>query len=103
MKVYMKSKNFEIEKNKVVVKKNKEVYKVQKDKVYDELLPKIKEFIKDKDTISISRIQSTFSIGYPRAYKIMQELIEKNWVVCETRYVVNKAELTNKYHNWNLN
>lgn len=53
---------------------------VKKDKGYDELLHLVKEYIKENDQISASRIQAVFEVGYPRASKILRQLIEEGLV-----------------------
>ena len=46
----------------------------------DNYLEQVKEYIKENDAISISRIQAEFGVGYPRASKIMRLLIEEGLV-----------------------
>jgi len=90
MKVFMKKSNF-LNLKKVVVKSNKEVYCKHRTTFKDELFNKVIDFIKDKDYISIAKIQQEFSIGYPRAHKIMQQLIKNFYVREELRYKVDKG------------
>ena len=46
----------------------------------EELLKDIKKYMKDTGYISISRIQAEFAIGYPKASKIMRQLIDEGLV-----------------------
>lgn len=46
----------------------------------DKYLERVKEYININNAISISRIQSEFAIGYPKASKIMSQLIEEGLV-----------------------
>ena len=99
MKVFLDRKNFN--KNiKGVVKSDKEIYLRHKEKVFDELLPQVKEFMKGEEYISISKLQRVFGIGFPRAYRIMQQLIYKNYVNVETKYRVNENELNEEYRQY---
>ena len=70
--------------------------KVKPNDEYVDLLEKVKEYIKDKETISVSRIQGEFGVGYPRATKIMKQLIEENLVIQteEFRYIVAQNKKT---------
>ena len=89
MKVYMDKSNIKKEDKKGCVKSNKEIFPRPKKKdPQDELYPAVVGYIKGKDTISISRIQTEFSIGYIRARKIMQQLIEDGLVDSRVQYVV---------------
>jgi len=56
------------------------------------LLEQIKEYIKDKETLSIARLQSEFCLGYPKARKIMHILIQEGLVENpeEFKYIVKK-------------
>ena len=89
MKVYMDRSNVKKEEKKGFVKSDKEIFPRPKVKdIRDELLPAVIEFINGKETISISRIQTEFSIGYIRARKIMHQLIEDGLVDSRVEYVV---------------
>lgn len=46
----------------------------------DNCLELVKQYIKENNAISISRIQSEFAVGYPKASKIMSQLIEEGLV-----------------------
>ena len=56
----------------------------------DNYLEQVKEYIKENDAISISRIQAEFAIGYPRASKIMRQLIDEGLVeiTADGKYLV---------------
>lgn len=82
MKVYMNRDNFS-KRTKGLIKSNKEIYPKPRKRLQDELLPDVIEFIKDKEYTAICQIQSKFSIGFPRAYKIMNQLISDGIVVVE--------------------
>lgn len=45
-----------------------------------ELLEKVKEYIKDKNTISATQLQLEFEIGYPEAREIVDLLIKESLV-----------------------
>jgi len=91
MKVFLDRKNFN--KNiKGKVKSNKEIFLHKKPIVTDELLPQVKEFIKDMEYISMCKIQEHFAIGFPRAYRIMKQLIALRFVEVEHKYKVNSSE-----------
>ena len=53
-------------------------------------LEKVKEYIKNKEIIYISRIQCEFEIGYPKALKIMSQLIDEGLVeiTADGKYLV---------------
>ncbi|MBE5738726.1 MAG: hypothetical protein E7354_03270 [Clostridiales bacterium] len=51
-----------------------------KNPTYDSVLAEVKEYIKTSDTISASRVQARWSIGYPTAHKIMETLLKEGLV-----------------------
>ena len=91
MRVFMSSKNLK-KKQTGKIKSTKEVFLKYPLKEYDPLYDEVKEFIKDKEYISISGLQVHFSIGFPRAYKIMKQLIRDFVVFEETKYRVAPVE-----------
>ena len=91
VKVYMSSNNFNKKQSKKIVS-NKEVFSKKSPKVYDELFEDVKEFIKGKGYIRIGEIQEKFGLGYPRARKIMQQLIQDCYIFEEVRYRVAPSE-----------
>ena len=90
MRVYMSSKNLK-KKQTGKIKSTKEVSLKCPPKEYDPLYDEVKEFIKDKEYISISGLQAHFSIGYPRARKIMKQLIRDFVVREEVKYRVDNG------------
>ena len=72
--------------------KTEQVQQIEISNTDMELLEKVKEYIKDKETISVSRIQCEFTVGYPKGHKIMQLLIQEGLVeqVEKFRYIVKK-------------
>ena len=61
----------------------------------DSLLLAVIDYLKDRETISASRIQSEFCVGYPRARKIVQQLIEDGYIEERTVYMVVRKSLDN--------
>ena len=90
MRVYTNKSKYEKIKN-CAIKSDKVKCVTTQEK--DSLMPIILDYLKDRDTISASRIQSEFSIGYPRARKIMQQLIEDGYIEERTVYIVVKKSL----------
>ena len=56
----------------------------------EQLLKDIKKYMKDTCSISISRIQAQFAVGYPKASKIMRQLIDEGLVeiTADGKYLV---------------
>ena len=83
-----------IDKDKDEFKKNeKEVEKVEGvQQSNEDLYNKVKEYLKERETISVSRIQAEFCVGYPLARRILLQLIEDGLVeqVEEYKYIVKK-------------
>lgn len=92
MRVYMSSKNFNKKRPKGKIVSTREIFLKYPPKEYDPLYDEVKEFIKDKEYISMSGLQAHFSIGFPRAYKIMKQLKRDLYVFEETKYRVAPSE-----------
>ena len=69
-----------MEENKINDGAERQVNEVKVDNDYDQQLTLVKEYIKENDHISASRIQAVFAVGYPRARKILNQLIEEGLV-----------------------
>lgn len=97
-RVYMKKKNPDKKilisdiKNKYLERYNAEKELLKKDTDNMDLFEKVKLYIKDKETISATRIQCEFSVGYPKASKIMGQLIEEGLIEINSdgKYLVRK-------------
>lgn len=46
----------------------------------DELMPEVLGYLADEDTVSTSKLQRTFSVGYNRAANIIDDLEQRNYV-----------------------
>jgi len=46
----------------------------------DELMPEVLAYLADEDTVSTSKLQRTFSVGYNRAANIIDDLEQRNYV-----------------------
>ena len=93
MRVYTNKSKYEKIKNCAIKSDKVKCVTTQEKEEKDSLMPIILDYLKDRDTISASRIQSEFSIGYPRARKIMQQLIEDGYIEERTVYIVVKKSL----------
>jgi ribosomal protein S25 len=89
----MKSNSLNKHDSKTIVKSNKVVFRTLKKKLEDELMPQVKDYIKDMDYISTFDLQKKFHIGFPRAYMILKDLIDGLYVREETEYKVDKDSL----------
>lgn len=92
MRIFLNRKNFK-KGVKGKIKSKKEIYLKHPEKEYDPLIPQIKEYLKNKEYIKTCEIQAQFSLGFPRAYKIMKQLIDLRYVNTETKYKVDLDEL----------
>ena len=97
-RVYMRKKNPDKKilisdiRNKYLERYNSEKELLKKDTDNMDLFEKVKLYIKDKETISATRIQCEFSVGYPKASKIMGQLIEEGLIEINSdgKYLVRK-------------
>ena len=56
------------------------VNEVKSTPIDEELMFEVREFVKTQDVIFASRIQANFTIGYPKAVRIVEQLVAEGVV-----------------------